>query len=192
MILDPNKWVQLYGDYLYSIAMLKTHTKETAEDLVHETFISGLKAQKKFRGDSSEKTWLTSILNNKIIDYYRKKDVQKRAQEELWHADEQFYSNFFQKDRYNDQHWKSGSTPGKWTELPDENVERLDFYRVLEACLEKLPSKLKPVFIAKYLEDKKTEEVCKEYELTSSNYWVIVHRAKLVMRSCMEKNWIED
>ena len=70
--LEPSSWVTSFGDYLFSYALLKVGKREIAEDLVQEAFISAIKAKDTFKGDSSEKTWLTAILNNKIIDHYRK------------------------------------------------------------------------------------------------------------------------
>ncbi len=70
--LEPNSWVDNYADYLYRYAQSRVNDSAVAEDLVQETFLSAWKARERFEGRSSEKTWLSSILKNKIIDYYRK------------------------------------------------------------------------------------------------------------------------
>ena len=70
--LDTKNWVVNYADYLYSMAYFKVNNQPEAEDLVQETFLSAYKNKDTFKGESAEKTWLTAILNNKIIDYYRK------------------------------------------------------------------------------------------------------------------------
>lgn len=186
--LQPSQWVSMYGDYLYSVAFFKTGNKETAEDLVQETFLSAIKGKDSFKAESSEKTWLTSILKNKIVDFYRKKDVLKNADQYLADTENSFQYNFFDA---NDGHWKDSALPQQWQESADQNLNDSEFNRILEYCIRKLPSKLVPVFIAKYIDDADSEEICKEFKISSSNYWVILHRAKVLMRSCLEKNWIQ-
>lgn len=185
--LNPEKWVSLYGDYLYSLAFLKTSHKESAEDLVHETFIAALKGQAQFLGKSSEKTWLTQILKNKIVDYYRKMAVERKTEEELRLEDENFYSHFFQVDNYSSAHWNKIGMPAKWNERSDALIEKQEFDRMIEACLGKLPPNMRPVFISKYIDEEDSKQICKDFDLTSSHYWVILHRAKLAMRACLEK-----
>ena len=106
-MINPKEWVSKYGDYLFSIALLKTNNKETAEDLVQDTFASAIKAKELFRGDSSEKTWLVSILNNKIIDFYKKKDILKNTDEYLTDTEQSFDAIFFESDYYSKAHWKN-------------------------------------------------------------------------------------
>ncbi len=189
-MLNPNKWLENYGDYLFSIAMLKTNNRETAEDLVQESFLSAIKSKEAFRGDSSEKTWLVSILNNKIIDYYRKKDVLKNTSEYLVETDQSFTDAFFSPNNFSDAHWKKEAYPQGWGSGADESVIKSDFQRILEKCISKMPPKLVPVFVSKFIDDEETDTICKDYEISPSNYWVIIHRAKLLMRNCLEKNWV--
>lgn len=180
--LDPASWVALYGDYLYSYCMLRINDRENAEDLVQETFISAIKAGDHFKGKSSEKTWLTAILKNKITDYYRKKDVLKGAQDYLDATEQDFSKHFFHAQ---DGHWLAESAPKTWVEPAD----REEFARVLQMCIQKMPSTLVPVFTAKFLDDEDSDTICKVHKLSPSNYWVIIHRAKVLMRSCLAKNW---
>ncbi len=91
---QPDTWIARFGDYLYSIALFKTNKVEIAQDLVQDTFLSALKANDHFEGRSSEKTWLTSILNNKIIDYYRKESKSGSMTEYLNDTDESFREIF--------------------------------------------------------------------------------------------------
>ncbi len=188
-MLHPKEWVTNYGDYLYSIALLKTNNKEVAEDLVQDTFLSAIKASQNFRGDSSEKTWLTSILKNKIIDFYRKKDVLKNYDSYVDETESSFDAAFFQTDNLSSAHWKKDAIPASWSENADLKINENEFYSVVKLCVEKLPTKLLPIFTAKFIDDEDSEKICKDYNISSSNYWVIIHRAKLLMRSCLEKNW---
>jgi RNA polymerase sigma-70 factor (ECF subfamily) len=191
-MLDPSQWIDRYGDYLFSIAVLKTRSKETAQDLVQETFLSAYKASDTFKGNSSEKTWLTAILNNKIIDYYRKKDLLRDAGIYLNDTDESFSSQFFEGDSHQKGHWKREAFPIEWEKDASEGIHRKEFFAVLQACIAKLPVKLVPVFIAKVMDEENTETICKEMNITSSNYWVMLHRAKVLMRICLEINWFKN
>ena len=182
--LQPHLWLKLYGDYLFSIAFVKLSNREVAEDIVQETFIAALKAKDSFRNNSAEKTWLTTILNNKIIDYYRKKDVLKDSTEYVTETGKSFDEHFFEDNG----HWLEHAAPQEWSNA-DKNVDRNEFYRILQYCIQKMPQKLVPVFIAKFIDEQDPEIICKEYEISSSNYWVMLHRARVLIRSCLEKNW---
>src|SRR5688572_20288032 len=98
--LDPSRWVDNYTDYLFSYAFFKTGSREEAEDLVQETFLSAYKNKEGFRGQSSEKTWLTSILKNKITDYYRKARPMQSMDEYLQATASSFAKNYFSADDY--------------------------------------------------------------------------------------------
>jgi RNA polymerase sigma-70 factor (ECF subfamily) len=185
-ILKPGAWVNTYADYLYSLALIKVNSIETAEDLVQETFLSAFKAKDTFKNDSSEKTWLTAILKNKIVDHYRKKDVLKEVASYISDTERGFDEHFF--NEYNG-HWLKESGPMEWKELADAKLNRNEFNKVIQYCIQKMPSKLVPVFVAKFLEEAESEIICKEFNISSSNYWVIIHRAKVLIRSCLEKNW---
>jgi RNA polymerase sigma-70 factor (TIGR02943 family) len=184
--LEPGCWVKLFGDYLFSYALLKVGNREAAEDLVQETFFSAVKSKDTFNGESSEKTWLVAILKNKIIDHYRKKDVLKNASGYLAETEEAFSEHFF--DRANG-HWRSGSAPQLWAESADSGINTLEFNMVLQACIQKMPLRLAPVFLARFVDDEDAEEICKVHKISPSNYWVIIHRAKVLIRSCLETNW---
>ena len=185
-ILRPAEWLKNYGDYLYSFALIKVNSKETAEDLVQDTFIAAFKAKDSFREDSSEKTWLTAILKNKIIDYYRKRDVLKDAVDYITNTENEFDNHFFNE---NNGHWLDNTTPGNWVESADKKVNQHEFNIILQYCIQKMPPKLAPIFMAKFLDEQESEEICKVFNISPSNYWVILHRAKVLMRSCLEKKW---
>jgi len=191
MDLNPHHWVSEYGDYLFSIAFLKINHRETAEDLVQDTFLSAIRSLDTFRKESSVKTWLVSILNNKIIDHYRKRDTLQGPDEYLSKTDDPFYSAFFQADRYSDAHWKRDSRPQDWDNDTESELLRDEFFRVLEYCIHRMPSRLIPVFTAKFIDEKNSEDICKDLAISPSNYWVMIHRSKLLMRSCLEKSWIK-
>lgn len=187
--LQPSEWLRLYGDYLFSIAMVKLSNRELAEDIVQETFLSAIRAAAGFKGDSSEKTWLTTILNNKIIDQYRKKATSKEITDYVVSTEASFTQHFFETGPGVTPHWLDDTAPQSWDAAADKQLNEKEFQNILLACIHKMPEKLASVFVAKYLDDILTENICKDFSLTSSNYWVIIHRAKVLVRSCLEKNW---
>lgn len=191
-MLNPSSWVSNYGDYLFSIALMKTSNTEVAEDLVQDTFLSAIKAADGFKGESNEKTWLVRILNNKIIDYYRKKDVLKGTTDYLESTEHNFDEHFFEANSHSEAYWKKEAMPNPWKSDADSAINQAEFNKVLEFCMQKLPAKLLPVFMLKYIDDEDSDKICKELEISSSNYWVIIHRAKLLMRACLEKNWFSN
>ena len=187
-ITDPSKWVDLYTDYLFSYALFKTGSKEEAQDLVQETFLSAFKNKDTFKGKSSEKTWLTSILKNKIIDYYRKKKPGMSLDEYVESTSSSFEDSFFKRDDYG--HWKNDLGPNYISENPESYLVSKEFQQFLEICLMKLPLRIRNIFTAKYLEDEKAETICKENNITPSNYWVLLFRAKVLLRDCLEKKGV--
>jgi len=188
-ILNPAQWLALYGDYLFSIAIIKLNDRQLAEDILQETFLSAIKAAPNFRGESSEKTWLTTILNNKIIDQYRKKLVVKSATEYISQTELSFTQSFFESGPSVIPHWLEETYPRHWGTGADAGLNQREFEDILNACIKKMPDKLKLIFMAKFMEEETADNICKEFDLSSSNYWVIIHRAKVLMRSCLEKNW---
>lgn len=188
-MLDPQNWVKNYGDYLFSIAMLKTNNEVVSQDLVQDTFLAALKAKETFKNESSEKTWLISILKNKVIDYYRKSDVLKDTSEYLVATEESFIHSFFEERTLSKAHWQNSKSPVEWNIMESEKVFSNEFQKIIEYCINKMPPKFVPLFVMKYIDEIKSSEICKELEISSSNYWIMIHRAKLLMRACIEKNW---
>ena len=180
--LDPNQWIKLYADTLYSYTLPRVSNSALAEDIVQETFLSAWKARDTFKGEASEKSWLYSICKNKIIDHYRKKArdiVQPMA--EISETDSYFDES---------EHWTIESNPGDWGIDYQEKLNTNEFYSILNECKKKLQDLQQSVFSMKYLEDMDSGEICKALGISTSNYWVLIHRAKLQLRTCLEKNWI--
>lgn len=173
-------WVNDYTDELYSWAFHKVSNAELARDLVQDTFLAALEKIGNFKGDSSPKTWLFSILNHKIIDYYRKKVNQPST------LDNQLFPDFFDTGGK----WQETRRPKDWTEHHEEQLlDDPEFQKILQKCLEALPEQWSTSVKLKYLLEKKGEEICQELNISPSNFWQIIHRAKLQLRDCVEKNW---
>lgn len=183
-MLDPKNWISAYGDYLLNHAFFRVRNRELAEDLVQETFISALKSRDTYNGTASERTWLTAILKNKIIDHYRSRLNKQTQQTDS--IDNNTNNDFFNSDTA--FHWFETKQPKEWNNA-EQSIESNEFNTALMECMKKMPEKLATVFSLKYIDDEATETICKEVGITSSNYWVIIHRAKLQLRECLEKNW---
>jgi RNA polymerase sigma-70 factor (ECF subfamily) len=186
--LDPTQWVNRYSDYLYNFAYYRVNDPELAEDLVQDTFLSGISARDTYKGQASEKTWLVSILRNKIIDHYKKASTRNESPLRLKSEDAPSYDHFFDKKRKGQ--WQDDTAPRDWGDQ-DKNLESKEFYTILQKCMSALPAKWHGVFRMSLLDESDSPVVCKEFNITSSNFWVIMHRAKLQVRECLEKNWIK-
>ncbi len=181
--LDATTWVDKYSDMLVSFAYLRLRDREAALDAVQDTFLAALRAKDTYRGEISEKNWLFLILKNKIIDHFRKESKKMITNIDQIENDE---SNHFDENGV----WKKASAPESWSASPDSNLESSEFRKILNECISKLKQIQKFVFVLKYLDDKETDEICKEMEISTNNYWVIMHRAKLNLRKCIEQNWL--
>lgn len=187
-ILQPNFWVKRYADVMLNFAFRKTSDLSLSEDLVQETFLAALKARENFKGNSQEKTWLFSILENKITDYFRSNNY--KFQQNKVAIGPEFFGYFFDRNDEN-KHWNSEQKPQEWGNLAEKSLtddsEELD--KTIQNCLKKLPSKLERIFVLKHIEDYDSNKICKELDISTSNYWVMIHRARLQLRSCLEINW---
>ena len=184
--LNPHHWVAAHADYLYGFAITRLNDEEQAKDLVQETFLAALQKVDRFEGKSSERTWLTAILKYKIIDVYRKKssglivnaDVQRAEQEQ---------SDFFEPEY---GHWTKENAPMSFGIDDHDPLINKEFNSILQKCMQKLPALWLSIFTMKHMDDQSTDIICSELKVTQANFWVIIHRTKLNLRACLQKNWI--
>jgi RNA polymerase sigma-70 factor (ECF subfamily) len=179
-------WVNQYSDPLFSWAFYKTSSKETAEDLVQDTFLAAYNKLDTFKGNSQPKTWLFSILNNKIIDHYRLSSKTTKKTVSLSEDKGQEISEGFFDETEN---WKSTTINPIWKQ-DEELLDNPEFNKVLKYCMDDLPENWRFAITSKYLTNKKAAEICQDLNITVSNYWQIVHRAKLVLKKCLEMKWV--
>jgi RNA polymerase sigma-70 factor (TIGR02943 family) len=179
------QWIEKHADALFKFALTRLGDRETAKDLVQETFLSALQSIESFRRESSEKTWLISILKNKIIDHYRKR--KSGISVPLFDAD-----GTPELDKYFDHEgeWKESARPVSWSGTGYHSLRSKEFLEILHKCLSMLKEFGREIFVSKYLDEMDSEEICKKLEVSASNYWVIMHRTKLQLRQCIERNWI--
>ncbi|SDW39347.1 RNA polymerase sigma-70 factor, ECF subfamily [Hydrobacter penzbergensis] len=182
------EWVTRYTDDLYSWAFYKTDNKETAEDLVQETFLAACQSLLSFKGIDA-RTWLLGILNHKIADHYRQQ--YKRAavteQVEQERAGNALMESFFDEEGS----WVKKERPQQWGDEQGHLLDDMDFTKVLRQCMHKLPATWLAAVQLKYLEEKKGELICQELQIAPTNFWQILHRAKLQLRKCLEHNWFK-
>ena len=180
---NPETWVDQFGDYLYRFALVRIKDPALAEDLVQETFLAALKGQKNFQRRSALKTWLTAILKHKIIDHLRKKNRVQTIED--IDAVGETVDGFFEKSGA----WRL--QPGKWHINPGKILEQRQFMDALYRCLSELPERLAKAFMLREMEGLSTEELCKSLQITATNSWVMLYRARAYLRRCLEINWFE-
>lgn len=81
--------------------------------------------------------------------------------------------------------------PKNWTVDFTNSAEAKEFQQVFRSCNKKLKQVQSTVFVMKYVEEMDSHEICTQLGLTPANYWVLLHRAKVQLRACLEKNWIQ-
>jgi len=177
--INPDKWIDLYSDYLFNYTISRVNDREIAQDLISETFLAGLKSMKNFKGQASERTWLISILKRKIIDHYRKINSNKGKAEV--------------RIKYNDAEsegdWLEERVADPFDKTAEDSLQNSELGDAIQNCLDKLPQKQAQIFKMKTIQNYETEVICNELNITASNLWVIIHRARTAMADCLKENW---
>jgi len=177
--LDAQTWLADHGDYLFRVARRQLHSDELAEDAVQETLLAALAARARYTGDASPRTWLTGILKHKIVDLIRRqvREVELPRDEN----DEEAVDLLFRRDG----HWAEPLRP--WGN-PQAEAEMSQLRRILDECADRLKPAMAQVFSLREVAGMETEEICKALDITPTNCWVLLHRARLFMRQCLEMN----
>ena len=185
--IDPGQWVDEHGDVLYRFALIRLRDGAAAEDLVQETLLSAIQSMSSYSGKSSERTWLTGILKHKIIDHYRKNKRHVQFTDE--DMDLSGVEGLFKRPDMWDGHWGDTVRPVDPEQSPDEVLERDEFWKVMNGCLSALPVRVANVFTLREMDGMSSDEICEALGLSSSNFWVIMHRARMQLRRCIEIKW---
>ena len=175
--VDPDRWVDDHGDYLFRYALLRVGRREAAEDLVQETFLAGLRAAHSFAGQSAERTWLTGILNNKLVDRLRQ-NTRVRTESDLG-VDEGIDALFDESG-----HWKK--SPRAWGGDPCELLQRREFWEAFERCRGGLPERLREALSLRLIDGLDPEVVCAALGITPANLWTMLHRARVRLLHCLD------
>lgn len=182
--LDPSSWVDRHGQVLYRYALARVRKPEVAEDLVQETLVAALGAQARFAGQSTERTWLIGILKHKIMDHLRARSRGMSDDNTVSHSD--WLEDFFDEK-------------GNWRRMPDPEAvrpealaENEEFWTVFDACLDDLPPRAREAFARRVIEQEDTKSLCKALDVTATNLWVILFRARTMMRRCLTLKWFHS
>ena len=183
---DPEMWVELYGDALFKYAIVRLRNPTQAEDAVQETFLAALKGRKRFAGRSAEKSWMVGILKNKIHDCFR------QAGREMPFTDLEFYargeSENFVKEGLRCGAWLESNAPQDWPN-PGQHLDDELFWKAYHHCFRRLPRPIATVFSLRELDGLEGREVCALLNISQSNLWVMLHRARMALRQCLETHW---
>lgn len=182
--LDPTRWVDDHGDCLYRYALVRVRKPEVAEDLVQDALLAAVRAQDRFAGRSAERSWLVGILKNKIVDHYRKLGRETNF------TDLEFLSDELPQ-KFEDGFWNHDLGPREWRPESDEVMHKGEFWQTMQSCLGKLPERVGNVFMLREMEDVSGKEICKMLGISESNLWVMLHRARMALRECLEMNWFD-
>jgi len=180
---NPERWVDEHGDPLFRYALVRVRRREVAEDLVQETLLSAMRSREKFAGHSSERSWLFGILKHKISDYFRELERETSFTDLESLADE--FSEKFVPEGY----WVHVKGPKEWKPEPDEVIHRTEFWQTMRNCLDKLPERIANVFMLREMEEVESKEICSMLSISEGNLWVMLHRARMALRECLEINW---
>ena len=181
--VDPESWVDEYGDYLFRYAMSRLRDENAAEEVVQETFLAGVRFQERYTGEGVERAWLLGILKRKLIDY-----IRRRAR---YDRDGSGDPGNDPSERMFDRNgnWKRGAMP---TLAPDMQVESAEVWDVVKGCLEHLPKGQADVFVLSVMEEMSSDDICRDLGITTSNLWVRLHRARLALAQCVGSRWFHD
>lgn len=169
-----------HWEALCRYARSRVRDQAAVEDVVQETVLAALRDHERFREEAAVRTWLIGILRHKIADHWRQ--LHRRETHE---SDEIMDVLFDERGA-----WRR--RPGEWVPDPGKLSEDDDFWRVVEGCLDSLPAQTKSVFTLRVIEEIPGDGVCKALGISATNLWVLLHRARLRLRACLEKHWFSD
>lgn len=177
---------------MFLFANNQLNNEQCAKDVVQDALANALKYADSFHGKSTFKTWVFAILKNKIADYIRQNQkyitVSELKNDELYDGDHDLLDMLFDDVG----HWQKQNMPNAFDDSwcnPENSVQNDDFWRVLELCLENLPKEQARVFLMKEYVELDTQEICKELNISSQNFYVLMHRARLRLQTCLSAKW---
>lgn len=182
--IDSSAWVDEHGDVLYRYALARVRRPDTAEELVQEALLSALQSKDRFEGRSTERTWLIGILRHKILDHFRTRSRGRPESEHSSHED--WLAPFF------DEKGNWITPPDRRAIQPDALIEREEFWSVFDRCLDGLNVRTREAFVRRIVEDEDVKTICKALEITATNLYVILFRARTQMRHCLTVNWFNE
>lgn len=180
--LKPEEWVDAYGDFLFRYAKSRLRDRGAAEEVVQETFLAGIRNLHGYSGTGTQRGWLVTILRRKIIDYVRNR---ARDHNPLENSGADLEEVIFDE--------QGSIRQGVLPEIDAENsLENKELWEIVRICLNYLPQGQADVFVLSVMEELESQEICKELNITPSNLWVRLHRARLSLARCVGSKWFLD
>jgi RNA polymerase sigma-70 factor (ECF subfamily) len=189
VLLDPTLWLDEHGDYLFRYALSRLRDEVAAEDCVQEALLSAIESIGAYSGRSTERTWLVGILKHNIIDHFRRTARERPFADNGPEGND--FDEFFQPDGRWKDHWNYDLMPTDWGPSPEEAIEQSEFRLTFQRCLGKLPLRVAGAFALREMEGLDTDTICDILQLSAANFWVMMHRARMGLRRCMELNWFK-
>jgi len=188
--LDPGKWLDCHGDYLYRYALVRVRDAAVAEDLLQETLLAAVGGHHNHAGRSSERTWLVGIMKHKVIDHFRR--VARNAEFQLTpKTDDE--SDAFEESGPWRGHWREDYAPISWPVSAGQVSESREFWETFEDCLSQLPQQMSIAFTLREIDGLTSTEICEILNITPNNLWVLLHRGRNKLRHLLEdRSWIQS
>ncbi len=188
--LDPALWLEQYGNYLFRYAMFRLRDTDAAEDAVQETLLAALQARLRYDRRSSERTWLVGILKHKVIDHFRRLS-RARETPAFAYTHREEYDPFERTGQWVG-HWRADHAPIDWQLDASTVLESKEFWETLDRCLSELPQRTAMAFTLREVDGLSSEEICDVLNLSPNNLWVMLHRARMKLRSSLEAEWFRN
>lgn len=179
---DFRERLEALRPYLVRYAMLQLRDPDRSQDAVQEALLAALEGEAGFEARSNLRTWVTGILKHKIVDAIRRSRREPVLAGAGWEDPPGELDALFDARG----HWDE--PPPAWSD-PDSALEQTQFFKVLEACLATLPEKTAQAFTMREHLGLDTAEICKELGVTPTHCWVLLYRARMALRLCLDKNW---
>ncbi len=185
--VDPKLWIERHGDYLFRFALIRVRNETIAEDLVQDTLLAAFKGRDRFSGQATERGWLTGIMKHKIVDHFR-----RLARERTVNSDDSMPDEL--EGRFDDLGlWKREPESGPMDWGPDAagQMQRNEFMVALKQCISQLPPRAANAFVMREMEATDSSRIQDVLGVTPANFWVLLHRARMQLRLCLEQNWMK-
>ncbi|GGY49779.1 RNA polymerase sigma factor [Bacterioplanes sanyensis] len=185
--LDDQAFVEQVRDQMLSFARSQLNHEQEAEDVVQEALAGALRNMERFAHRAALRTWIFTILRNKIADTLRKRyrNLESDSYDECNECGDGDDSWFDDSG-----HWQAQHKPNSW-QGTDQQALSDDFWRIFDYCLNHLPAEQGRVFMMREMLELSSADICHNLALSTSNLHVLLHRARLRLRECLSNHWFE-
>lgn len=180
----PELWLDQHGGALYRFAMIRLRDAHKAEEVVQDTLVAGLQSLSRFNGGASVRTWLIGILKHKIMDQFRREAREAPLESpDLLSAE----NDLFAEEDFFDASGSWRERLADWGD-PEDALQRSQLMAILQRCLDALPERLSRLFMLREVMEESTETICQEMEISPTNVWTMLYRARMGLRQCLDQN----